>query len=48
MCATSGSGSGQRLANPDAIEMPEGQIEAVRVFVAEQSGSLLGLQIVNA
>jgi len=34
------------LAHPDAIEIPEGQIEAGRVFVAVQSGSVVGFAVI--
>ncbi len=34
------------LANLDAIELPEGQIEAGRVFVAEQSGVVVGFAVI--
>jgi GNAT superfamily N-acetyltransferase len=34
------------LANPDAIEIPEGQIEAERVFVAEQNGLVVGFAVI--
>lgn len=37
---------GTILANPDAIELPEGHIEAGRVFVAEHSGSIVGFAVI--
>jgi len=34
------------LANPDVIGIPADQIEAGRVFVAEQSGSVVGFAVI--
>lgn len=41
-----GGDRGAILANPDAIEFPEEQIEAGRVFVAEQNGSVVGFAVI--
>jgi GNAT superfamily N-acetyltransferase len=34
------------LANPDAIELPESQIEARRVLVAERRGAVVGFAVI--
>ncbi|HJS92331.1 MAG TPA: GNAT family N-acetyltransferase [Steroidobacteraceae bacterium] len=34
------------LAHPEAIDIPDGQIETGRVFVAEESGSVLGFAVI--